>query len=422
MATVILHVSYDMRYLDLGDPYEAYDASLTPSIVTLYWDYSYSDRSVFYGSFQISGNDVSGGIITSIEDYVGGVKQLSASNLNYTVDAYKYYSSRGDSDGFLQDILKFNDSIFGSSGRDVIESFAGNDTILGGAGNDELSGLSGSDLLEGGAGDDKLRGGSGNDTLNGGTGADSMAGGTGNDSYAVGNRNDVVTELSGEGTDTIRSSLTRVLDANVEHLVLTGSISINGTGNGLPNQITGNGAGNVLSGGGGNDTLVGGDGNDTLSGGTGADRLNGGSGADRLVGGSGADRLRGDSGADRLAGGAGNDDLEGGLGSDIFRFDSALSKSTNIDRITDFNVVDDTIHLENAVFDSLTATGTLASGWLRVGAGVTTAADRNDYLIYNSSTGALYYDADGSGSASAPIQFATLGTGLPLAAADIFVT
>jgi Ca2+-binding RTX toxin-like protein len=53
---------------------------------------------------------------------------------------------------------------------------------------------------------------------------------------------------------------------------------------------------------------------------------------------------------------------------------------------------------------------------------VTTAADRNDYLIYNSSTGALYYDADGSGSASAPIQFATLGTGLPLAAADIFVT
>jgi Ca2+-binding RTX toxin-like protein len=110
------------------------------------------------------------------------------------------------------------------------------------------------------------------------------------------------------------------------------------------------------------------------------------------------------------------------LGGDIFRFDAPLSRSSNLDRITDFSVVADTIHLENSVFKSLTATGTLASGLLRVGAGVTGGADGNDYLIYNSTSGALYYDADGSGSASAPIQFATLGNGLSLTSTDFFVT
>jgi Ca2+-binding RTX toxin-like protein len=212
-----------------------------------------------------------------------------------------------------------------------------------------------------------------------------MEGGTGNDLYFVDNAGDVVTELSAGGTDTVRSSVTHTLASFVEHLVLTGSGTINGAGNSLANVITGNGRSNVLSGGAGNDTLSGAAGNDTL------------------------------------VGGAGNDSLTGGAGLDVFRFSAILNATTNRDKITDFVVADDTIQLENAVFTALTATGTLAAGRLRAGAGITTAADANDYLIYNSSTGALYYDADGSGAASAPVQFAVIGTGLALTASDFFI-
>jgi hypothetical protein len=95
-----------------------------------------------------------------------------------------------------------------------------------------------------------------------------------------------------------------------------------------------------------------------------------------------------------------------GLGSDIIRFDTLLNATTNRDTISDFNVTDDTIQLENAIFTSLATLGTLAAGSFRSGAGITSAADANDYLIYNSTTGALYYDADGSGAGVAAVQFA----------------
>lgn len=150
-----------------------------------------------------------------------------------------------------------------------------------------------------------------------------------------------------------------------------------------------------------------------------ANRLEGQGGNDTLLGGSGADTLLGGAGNDLLAGGSGKDSLTGGTGLDVFRFDTALSATTNVDRVADFVVADDTIQLENAVFTSLTATGTLAAGRLRIGA---SAADSNDFLVYNPTTGSLSYDADGSGAAVAAVQFATLGTGLALTAADFFVT
>ncbi|NLW35941.1 MAG: hypothetical protein GXY80_10745, partial [Syntrophorhabdus aromaticivorans] len=100
------------------------------------------------------------------------------------------------------------------------------------------------------------------------------------DTYSVDNAGDVVTENAGEGTDTVQSSRTYTLGANVENLTLTGTSTINGTGNALDNVLTGNSANNTLSGADGNDVLYGNAGNDTLNGGAGNDTytfsLNGG--------------------------------------------------------------------------------------------------------------------------------------------------
>lgn len=289
--------------------------------------------------------------------------------------------------------------------------------------------MGGADRVTSGAANDLLRGFGGNDTLDGGRGADTMLGGAGNDTYVVDHTGDRVYEtttigggIDAGGTDTVHASVSFAIGDFVEKLVLTGSGRINGTGNSRANSITGNSADNVLTGNAGNDTLIGIGGNDALKGGSGSDTLKGGSGNDRLEGGSGNDRLEGSIGNDTLIGGTGNDTLVGGSGQDAFRFNTAPDATTNRDKITDFVVVDDTIQLENAVFTSLAVTGTLARGLLRSGAGVTQAADANDYLIYNSSSGALYYDADGSGHAYAPVQFATLSAGLALTASDFFVT
>ena len=92
-----------------------------------------------------------------------------------------------------------------------------------------------------------LTGNAGNNTLDGGLGADLMAGGLGNDIYVVDNAGDVVSEAAGAGTDTVRSSVTYTLGANVENLMLTGVAAINGTGNALNNILTGN-AGNNTAG------------------------------------------------------------------------------------------------------------------------------------------------------------------------------
>ena len=126
-------------------------------------------------------------------------------------------------------------------------------------------------VITGNSGANVLSGGAGNDTISGGAGIDTMIGGTGNDIFVVDNIGDVTTELVGEGTDAVQSSITWTLANEVENLTLTGTTAINGTGNALNNSLTGSSAANVLTGGVGNDTLNGGAGIDTLIGGMGND-------------------------------------------------------------------------------------------------------------------------------------------------------
>jgi Ca2+-binding RTX toxin-like protein len=235
----------------------------------------------------------------------------------------------------------------------------GDDVIWGTMGNDMISGLGGNDQLMGFDGNDTLTGGTGDDLLNGGAGSDSMAGGTENDTYVVDIAGDVVTEFAGEGTDTVTSSITHTLGANVENLTLLDiGGAINGTGNSLDNVITGNSSINTLNGGVGADTLIGGLGNDiyvvnsagdsiveqagagtdtaqssishtlalnvenlTL---TGATAINGTGNElnNSLTGNSAANILTGGGGNDSLNGAAGADTLIGGLGNDVFTVDN----------------------------------------------------------------------------------------------------
>jgi len=332
------------------------------------------------------------------------------------------------------------------------------------------------DNLTGNSANNILEGKGGNDTLMGWSGADTMIGGPGNDSYFVENPKDVVLEKLGEGTDTVSSRLSYTVPENVENLVLTGTAVVSGTGNNLDNVITGNNAANQLNGQAGNDTLIGGGGDDTLTGWSGADIMIGGLGNDRyfventgdvvtenfnqgtdtvssrltytllanvenliltgaaavngtgngldnsitgnaavnnLIGGAGNDTLNGGAGNDILIGGTGKDTLTGGTGSDMFRF---IAKD-NIDKIVDYIVVDDTIQLEDSIFTALTTIGTLAANNFIIG---TSAVDSNDFIVYNTATGALLYDADGNGAVAA-VQIATLAGGLALTNTDFVV-
>ena len=328
-----------------------------------------------------------------------------------------------------------NNLIQSFNGNDVLYGLGGDDTLIGQGGNDALDGGLGIDRMTGGLGDDiyivdnikdviveragegtdtirtslssysiatlaalenltytgaanaslvgnaqanRLTGSTGNDTLNGGAGIDVMVGGRGNDIYIVDQSTDATVEEANQGTDLVQSSVTYTLQEHVENLTLTGTASINGTGNSLANRIIGNAGANTLEGGDGNDTLEGGAGNDTLLGGDGVDILIGGLGSDLLAGGSGAD---------------------------VFRFNQALG-STNIDRINDFLSGVDRLELDDAIFKKLQGDTNLSDNFISGVTGVK-ALDSNDHLIFNTSTGELYYDADGSGSGSM-IKFAVL--------------
>jgi Ca2+-binding RTX toxin-like protein len=178
-------------------------------------------------------------------------------------------------DGGRWDVLAIKEraNTLGTAAADVLYGYTGaGNRIYGLDGNDELHGNSGNDVLNGGLGDDLLYGQSGDDLLDGGEGNDTLKGGTGNDSYIVDSTGDTVAEASGAGTDTVLSSVSYTLPANIENLTLAADAgNLDGTGNSLTNLLVGNDGNNVLNGGAGTDTLTGGGGADLLTGGVDAD-------------------------------------------------------------------------------------------------------------------------------------------------------
>ena len=163
--------------------------------------------------------------------------------------------------------------------------------------------------------------------------------------------------------------------------------------------LTGSGTVNVLQGAAGADMLYGYAGND---------RLYGGLGNDRLYGGLDSDLLSGGSGNDRLIGGEGQDILTGGTGRDVFIFDTSPNLTGNVDVITDFSHGQgDKIALSLADFTGFAQTGAITADQFHAAAGATSAQDAEDRIVYNTSNGALYYDADGLGGAAA-VQIATI--------------
>jgi Ca2+-binding RTX toxin-like protein len=141
-----------------------------------------------------------------------------------------------------------------------------------------------------------------------------------------------------------------------------------------------------------------------------------------LTGTAGNDTINGLAAGDHLFGKGGSDILTGGAGGDKYVFDTALDGS--VDKITDFDTVYDWIYLDNAIFTKLGA-GTLSAP-VRLGSGTFVsgpdvyAHDANDHILFNTTTGALSYDADGNGAA-APVQFAHVTPGLALVSGDFFV-
>ncbi|MCB1447594.1 MAG: calcium-binding protein [Rhizobiaceae bacterium] len=292
--------------------------------------------------------------------------------------------------------------------------------------------LNGNDKLNGSAGDDDMSGGAGNDVLNGKNGNDFMTGGEGKDTYD-----------GGKGFDTLNFADSK---SNPDAI---GGVNFNGLKGTVVDPygnketfknieaVRGTNFSDVLIGTNGNNDFVGLGGRDKIDGKKGFDlvaynrdenqgglaqgvEVNLGEGwaidgfgrKDKLVSiegvrgtnyddiliGSKADNyLRGDGGSDRLSGGRGNDQLEGGNGSDFFVFDTALDADKNVDTIVDFQPGQDIVQLDMAIFSALGGTGALSSDAFAANAGGTaTTADQR--ILYDTSTGDLYYDADGSGA------------------------
>jgi Ca2+-binding RTX toxin-like protein len=147
------------------------------------------------------------------------------------------------------------------------------------------------------------------------------------------------------------------------------------------------------------------------------DILKGGDGKDFVFGDGGNDKLYGENGNDTIEGGTGKDSLFGGSGRDAFVFDSG-SLGEGADRISDFSVKDDTIHLGRTAFSELSEGKLNKAAFAANTTG--NAADSSDRIIYETDTGKVFYDEDGKGGVGR-VHIATLSPDLNLTQADFLV-
>ncbi|MFB2552545.1 M10 family metallopeptidase C-terminal domain-containing protein [Ensifer soli] len=331
-----------------------------------------------------------------------------------------------------------------NEGTDTIEASVSFSLVGQAVENLTLTGTAAIDAT-GNSGRNTLRGNAAANTLDGGTQADVMRGGAGDDLYIVDHAGDRVFESRNEGTDLVRASVSfSLVGQAIENLTLTGRAAIDATGNSAANTLVGNAAANTLDGGIHADVMRGGAGNDIYIVDHAGDRVfeNRNEGTDLVrasvrfslvgqaienltltgtaavdaTGNSAANRIVGNAAANRLDGLTGPDTLTGGDGEDVFAFSTAPGGS-NVDRITDFSVIDDVIQLSRAVFRTLAA-GPLATGWFK---DVSKAAlDADDRIVYDGLTGVLSYDVDGIGDTVAR-HFAVFDGRPTLTAADFVV-
>ena len=261
-------------------------------------------------------------------------------------------------------------------------------------------------VIDGAGGNDEITGNGAANTIVGGLGQDSMDGGDGGDTYLVtGNQAggwssfadfDTYTDTGTSGVDTIKAVGVGKVDIGLDGFDTDSGIEvIDATGvTGAKAQVR----------------LVGSWDDDSFDF-SGVTIL-----GNKVVidGGGGDDTVTGSAGADIITGGEGNDELAGGLGKDSFLFNSKLNKWGNVDTITDFSAPDDTIQLDHLIFKKAGAVGFLKASDFVIG---TKALDASDHIIYNLTTGDVFYDADGSGKGAATL-FMHLNSGLNITAAD----
>jgi len=248
----------------------------------------------------------------------------------------------------------------GWGGTDVIANI---ENVVGTMQNDVIVGNASANTLNGLTGSDTLAGLGGDDVL---IGAGELIGGDGNDIYWVDSTSSTLVEVAGGGSDTVFThSSTFILPDNVETVVFLGLGNFLGIGGSTSNG------------------LKGGEGNDTLSG------------------------MGGD---DVLVGDSGNDELQGGAGADLFRY---FGGQTGLDRILDFTANEDKLQVSSAFYHPV--------GTLQFVAGPGASSNSaNATFLYDTNTGIVSFDSDGTGAAAA-VQLAQLNTGLTLTVSDFGV-
>ena len=291
------------------------------------------------GTGNAQNNVITGNTGSNILDGGAGADNMSGGTGNdiYIVDNIGDVVTENAGEG----IDTVQSSITYTLGNNVENLLLTGSANINGSGNDIDNQLTGND------GNNSLTGATGNDTLDGGAGIDTLKGGLGNDLYVVDSTTDTIIENMGEGTDTVQSSVSYTLGANLENLTLTGTDAITGTGNNLDNVLIGNSANNTLNGGAGSDVLIGGAGDDlyiidsaldviTEKPGEGIDTVQSsvtytlasdvenltltGSAAIQGTGNALANVITGNSGSNTLIGGGGNDTFDGGAGNDTYAF------------------------------------------------------------------------------------------------------